>query len=58
MAELLMLLLCPAMGGALAYHLWSSRPHRQRHGGLAVGQIPHLLRRRSRMAVRRARGAA
>jgi len=56
MAELLLILLGPATGGALLHHLWITRPARRRHSGLAVGQIPQRLRRRSRMAVRR--GAA
>lgn len=55
MAELLMIMLfAPAAGGALIHHLWTSRPARPRHSGLAVGQIPRRLRRRARMAVRRA----
>lgn len=59
MAELFMIMLvAPAAGGALIHHLWTTRPARQRHCGLAVGQIPQRLRRRARMAVRRAGGAA
>lgn len=55
MAEMLMvMLLAPAIGGALVHHLWTNRPARPRHSGLAVGQIPQRLRRRGRMAVRRA----
>lgn len=58
MAELLLILLGPAAGGALLHHLWITRPARRRHSGLAVGQIPQRLRRRPQMAVRRAGGAA
>lgn len=58
MAELLLLLLAPAAGGALLYRLWATRPEPRRHSGLAVGQIPQRLRRRPEMAVRRAGGAA
>lgn len=59
MAELFMIMLvAPAVGGALIHHLWTTRPARQRHSGMAVGQIPQRMRRRSRMAVRRAGGAA
>ncbi|UOF17642.1 hypothetical protein IEQ11_07245 [Lysobacter capsici] len=50
---LLMLLIAPAAGGALAARLWSSRAPRAGHVGLAVGQIPVTLRRRRVMAVRR-----
>ncbi len=59
MAELFMImLLAPAVGGALIHHLWTTRPARPRHMGLAVGQIPRRLRRRVRMAVRRRESAA
>ncbi|MEN5365587.1 hypothetical protein ABE571_04215 [Stenotrophomonas sp. TWI273] len=58
MAELLLILIGPAAGGALLHHLWSTRPARRRHSGLAVGQIPQRLRRRPQMAVRRAGSAA
>jgi len=58
MAELLLILIGPAAGGALLYHLWITRPARRRHSGLAVGQIPQRLRRRPQMAVRRAGSAA
>lgn len=59
MAELfIVLLLAPAIGGAMIHHLWTTRPARPRHSGLAVGQIPQRLRRRIRMAVRRTGGAA
>ncbi|WP_372176937.1 hypothetical protein ACCQ23_15785 [Xanthomonas axonopodis pv. phyllanthi] len=55
MVELLALVvvLAPAAGGALLYRLWISRPTRTAYIGLAVGQIPQRLRRRTRMAVRR-----
>lgn len=53
MADLLLIVLLPAAGGALLHHLWISRPAPQRHSGLAVGQIPQRLRRRAQMAVRR-----
>lgn len=56
MADLLLIVLLPAAGGALLHRLWISRPARQRHSGLAVGQIPQRLRR-PRMAVRRIGGA-
>ncbi|RPE74653.1 hypothetical protein [Vulcaniibacterium tengchongense] len=52
MLELALLSIAPAVGGALLYRLWSTRPRRATHAGLAVGQIPVALRRR-RMAVRR-----
>lgn len=55
-ADLLLIVLLPAAGGALLHRLWISRPARQRHSGLAVGQIPQRLRR-PRMAVRRIGGA-
>ncbi len=58
MAELLLILLAPAAGGALLHHLWINRPSPRRHSGLAVGQIPQRLRRRPQMAVRRVGGAA
>lgn len=58
MLELILLCVAPAAGGAALHKLWISRPARQRHSGMAVGQIPQLLRRRSPMAVRRAGGAA
>ncbi len=58
MAELLLILIGPAAGGALLHRLWTTRPARRRHSGLAVGQIPQRLRRRPRMAVRRAGSAA
>jgi len=58
MAELLLILLAPAAGGALLHHLWINRPAPRRHSGLAVGQIPQRLRRRPQMAVRRVGGAA
>jgi len=53
-AELLLILLAPAAGGALLYKLWSTRRPRVTHTGMAVGQVPQRLRRRSRMAVRMA----
>ncbi|MFC0155087.1 hypothetical protein ACFFJ4_16130 [Xanthomonas dyei] len=58
MVELLALamILSPAAGGALVYKLWTSRRPRLTQTGLAVGQVPQRLRRRTRMAVRR--GAA
>lgn len=52
MLELALFSIAPAVGGALLYRLWSTRPRRATHAGLAVGQIPVALRRR-RMAVRR-----
>ncbi|HHA2735549.1 MULTISPECIES: hypothetical protein [Stenotrophomonas] len=58
MLELILLCLAPAAGGAALHKLWITRPARQRHSGLAVGQIPQALRRRAPMAVRRAGGAA
>ncbi|WP_314102906.1 hypothetical protein [uncultured Stenotrophomonas sp.] len=59
MAELLLILLAPAAGGALLHRLWINRPAPRRHSGLAVGQIPQRLRRRRpQMAVRRVGGAA
>lgn len=54
----MIMLLAPALGGALLHHLWTTRPTRPRHSGLAVGQIPQRLRRRMRMAVRRTGGVA
>lgn len=57
MVELLIMLVGPAAGGAVLHHLWTTRPARRRHSGLAVGQIPGRLRRRT-MAVRRVGGAA
>lgn len=53
MLELALLLIAPAIGGALVYRLWSTRAPRVGHTGLAVGQIPVALRRRRVMAVRR-----
>ncbi|MEN9150371.1 hypothetical protein P2C08_12930 [Xanthomonas perforans] len=55
MGELLALVavLAPAAGGALVYKLWSTRRPRLTQTGLAVGQVPQRLRRRTRMAVRR-----
>ncbi|CAD7382904.1 MULTISPECIES: hypothetical protein [Xanthomonas] len=55
MVELLALamILAPAAGGALVYKLWASRRPRLTQTGLAVGQVPQRLRRRTRMAVRR-----
>lgn len=58
MAELLLILLAPAAGGALLHRLWINRPAPRRHSGLSVGQIPQRLRRRPQMAVRRVGGAA
>jgi len=52
-AEFIAMLLAPAAGGALAYRLWSTRPPRVTHIGMAVGQVPQRVRRRNRMAVRR-----
>ena len=51
-ATLAILLIAPAVGGALLHHLWQSRPVPARYTGLAVGQIPQRRRRRA-MAVRR-----
>ena len=53
MLELAALLIAPAIGGALALHLWNTRAPRARHAGMAVGQVPVALRRRRTMAVRR-----
>ncbi|MGY4888915.1 UNVERIFIED_CONTAM: hypothetical protein EX528_00555 [Xanthomonas axonopodis] len=55
MGELLALamILAPAAGGALVYKLWASRRPRRTQTGLAVGQVPQRLNRRTRMAVRR-----
>ncbi|AKC81137.1 hypothetical protein [Xanthomonas arboricola] len=55
MGELLALVtvLAPAAGGALVYKLWTTRRPRLTQIGLAVGQVPQRLRRRTRMAVRR-----
>jgi len=53
MVELIALFLGPAVGGAIVYHLWSTRRPRATCTGLAVGQVPQRLRRRNRMAVRR-----
>lgn len=58
MLELIILLIAPAAAGATLHQLWISRPARRRHSGLAVGQIPQRLRRRSPMAVPRVGGAA
>ena len=49
---LAILLIVPAAGGALALHLWQTRPVPARHSGLAVGQIPQRRRRRAQ-AVRK-----
>ncbi|AAM37479.1 conserved hypothetical protein [Xanthomonas citri pv. citri str. 306] len=48
-----MAVLAPAAGGALVYKLWTTRRPRLTQTGLAVGQVPQRLRRRTRMAVRR-----
>lgn len=53
MLELAILSLAPAVGGALLHRLWIHRAPRAGHVGLAVGQIPVVLRRRRAMAVRR-----
>lgn len=37
--------LLPAMGGALALHLWQSRPPRVTRAGFAVGQTPLHIRK-------------
>lgn len=55
MLDLITLLIAPAAAGATLHHLWGTRPARQRHCGLSVGQIPRRLRRTA-MAVRRAGG--
>ncbi|CCF68719.1 putative uncharacterized protein [Xanthomonas citri pv. punicae str. LMG 859] len=47
------MILAPAAGGALLYRLFASRRPRLTQTGLAVGQVPQRLRRRTRMAVRR-----
>lgn len=52
MLELAALLFAPAVGGALAHHLWTTRAPRVLHAGLAVGQIPIARRGRRLMAVR------
>jgi len=54
----LLLRRAPAAGGAALRRRWITRPARQRHSGTAGGQIPQQIRRRSRMAVRRAGGVA
>lgn len=54
MLELIFLFLAPAAGGAALHKLWITRPVPQRQSGTAVGQIPQQIRRRTRMAVRRA----
>ncbi|HZH44283.1 MAG TPA: hypothetical protein VEY50_09400 [Lysobacter sp.] len=57
MGELLPLLLisvAPFAAGLLVARLWGTRPHRPRHAGLAVGQVPRAIRRRAQ-AVRRER---
>ena len=41
------LLLGPAIGGALALHLWQTRPPRMTHSGYTVGQIPLRLHKRN-----------
>ncbi|ETC88804.1 hypothetical protein XHC_1667 [Xanthomonas hortorum pv. carotae str. M081] len=46
-------MIAPTIGGALLYRLWISRPTHTAYIGLAVGQIPQRLRRRTHMAVRR-----
>jgi len=55
MLELAALLLAPAAGGALLYHLWITRPPRALHAGLAVGEVPLVRRGRRVMAVHRER---
>ena len=52
MIALALICLAPAVGGALLYHLWLTRPRATRYIGLAVGQTPTTRRRRA-MAVRR-----
>ncbi|MCF3502443.1 hypothetical protein WAC51_15800 [Stenotrophomonas geniculata] len=49
---LVMCVLLP-VAGATVLKMWQTRPPRRRHSGLAVGQIPQALRRRTPMAVRR-----
>lgn len=56
MFELILLCVAPAAGGAALHKLWITRPARRRHIGMAVGQIPQLLRRRAPMAVRQEAG--
>ena len=51
-ALLAMCVLLP-VAGATMLKMWQTRPPRRRHSGLAVGQIPQPLRRRTPMAVRR-----
>ncbi|MGS0581775.1 hypothetical protein ACQEPV_017830 [Xanthomonas oryzae pv. oryzicola] len=53
MLNLALIMIAPTIGGALLYRLWISRPTRTAYIGMAVGQIPQRLRRRTRMAVRR-----
>ncbi|MBV6892079.1 MULTISPECIES: hypothetical protein [Xanthomonas] len=53
MLNLALIMIAPTIGGALLYRLWISRPTRTAYIGLAVGQIPQRLRRRTHMAVRR-----
>ncbi len=52
MLEVAALIFAPAVGGALAHHLWSTRAPRVQHAGMAVGQIPVARRGRRLMAVR------
>lgn len=56
MIALALICLAPAVGGALLYHLWLTRPRATRYIGLAVGQVP-LLRRNRQMAIRRGENA-
>ncbi len=41
------------VAGATLLKMWQTRRPRRRNSGLAVGQIPQALRRRTPMAVRR-----
>lgn len=52
MIALALICLAPAVGGALLYHLWLTRPRASRYIGLAVGQTP-TRRRRCAQALRR-----
>ncbi|KAF1719782.1 hypothetical protein [Pseudoxanthomonas wuyuanensis] len=53
LVALLALSAAPAAGGALVYHLVTTRAQKPAQAALAVGQIPMTVRRRRAMAVRR-----
>jgi len=50
--ELVLLLIAPAIGGAMSLHLWQSRTHRNTRTGYSVGDTPMTIRKRP-MASRR-----